>query len=474
MKRRQFLKATGAASAVAGGVGLGFFGYEAGRDPLSYSGMALQEGAFQNFNRKKWAKETPHYEKVGPTRRVDARTEMIFARRGDFMRYSRRGTDMESLPDYLKQYYQENPEALEEDKYLVTDVQPKFMQDMRKYNKEYFLSEAWSNAMGAVSPPPVNTPPAESDFPRSRRGGGAPERVKLKNPAKTSKLIKKISHQLGSVLVGIAELNPDWVYGYPLRGRGFEPDTPLDIPKHWKYAIVVGSPMSWDPLYANPNFGTSNDAYSRTRIVAFRVAAFIRQLGYAARPHTPGTSYDLVVPPIAIDAGLGEQGRHGVLITPELGSNIRPAVITTDIPLEPDKPIDIGIQDFCKTCKICAEQCPSGAIPFGGKEEVRGYRRYLVNKEKCHTFWSQNMGNMGCRICVACCPYTRKANWVHKAALSISLHDPTGLADAALTGLQKRFYPGPDPETYYSPSFGGENASYRKPPWWLRTEDFIE
>jgi reductive dehalogenase len=259
-----------------------------------------------------------------------------------------------------------------------------------------------------------------------------------------------------------------------MRGRGFEPDKPFEVPKHWTYAIVVGSPMSWDPMYANPNYGTSNDAYSRSRIIAFRLASFIKQLGYPARPHTPGMDYDLMVPPILIDAGLGEQGRHSIVITPELGCNFRPSVITTNLPLEPDKPIDIGIQRFCKTCKICAENCPSGAITMGDKIEVRGYLRYKVNTAECNNFWNSNLGNTGCRLCVAVCPYTRKANWLHKTALNVTLNDPTGLSDIALTGLQKRFYPGPDPQKYYIPSLGGENASYRKPPWWLRTEDFIE
>jgi hypothetical protein len=40
--------------------------------------------------------------------------------------------------------------------------------------------------------------------------------------------------------------------------------------------------------------------------------------------------------------------------------------------------------------------------------------------------------------------------------------------------MQKLFYPGPDPQEYYTPALGGKNASYRKPPWWLRTEDFVE
>ena len=291
----------------------------------------------------------------------------------------------------------------------------------------------------------------------------------------TARLIKKVALQFGSTLVGITELNPDWVYGHPLRGRGFEnPDEPLEVPEHWKYAVVVGTPMSWDPMYANPNYGTSNDAYSRSRIIATRLAAFIKALGYPARTHIPGNSYDLMIPPIAIDAGLGQQGRHGVLITPEVGSNLRPAVVTTNIPMETDTPIDIGVEDFCAHCKICAEVCPSGAITMGEKEEVRGYRRYAIDTAKCLSFWMSNLGNMGCRLCISSCPYTRKANWLHRSAVQVTAADPTGLSERVLTGLQNGFYPGPDPEDYYMPSLGGKNASYREPPWWLRTEDFID
>jgi len=72
------------------------------------------------------------------------------------------------------------------------------------------------------------------------------------------------------------------------------------------------------------------------------------------------------------------------------------------------------------------------------------------------------------------CPYTRKANWLHRTALNVLLHDPTGLSDRMLAGMQEILYPGKDPRKYYMPSLGGENASYRDVPWWLKTEDFIE
>lgn len=34
------------------------------------------------------------------------------------------------------------------------------------------------------------------------------------------------------------------------------------------------------------------------------------------------------------------------------------------MPIEPDKPVDLGIKRFCDKCKICAEECPSKAISF--------------------------------------------------------------------------------------------------------------
>ncbi len=475
LNRRQFLKAAGAASAVAGGAGLGLSGHAAGQDPNNNLGWQNESGASRTFDHKRYEVEEPTYDVVGPTSRPDARVENIFSRRGMFMRQYRAVREGGEFDELLQRYYDEHPEDLELDKLAVEEIGPKQRADEQTYGEQFRLAEAWSSAMGAVGPRPPQGPPEVADFPRPGRFGSAPEPAMMKDPAQTSELIKKVSHELGSTLVGIAKLNPDWVYLHPMQGRGFEnTDEPLEVPAHWVYAVVVGTPMSWDPMYANPNYGTSNDAYSRSRIIATRVAAFIKSLGYAARTHVPGNSYDLMVPPIAIDAGLGEQGRHGVMITPEVGCNLRPAIVTTNLPLVPDKPIDFGVQDFCAHCKICAEQCPSGAIPMGDKVEVRGYRRYQIDRGKCLNFWSSNLGNMGCRLCISVCPYTRKANWLHKTALKVTANDPTGISERALTALQKGLYDAPDPQTYFIPSLGGENASYRPPPWWLKAEDFID
>ncbi len=478
LSRRQFLKVSGAAGAVLGAGSLGLFGYAAGKDPATYTGWQTNEGNGQFFDRTRFEVDSPTYEKVGQTRRIDARNEVVFSRMSYLYRSYNEEIGVKSLPEHLQAYYREHPEDLELDLYLKNEIYAKQHADNNEYGDKFILAEAWANAMGAVQPERITEPPEVADFPGKGGDGfhrGDPaEPYKMKSPESTSRLVKKIAHELGTTVVGIAKLNPDWVFRYPTRGRGLDPEKPLDIPAHWQYAIVVGTPMSWDPMYANPNYGTSEDAYSISRILGYRLAAFIKQLGYAARPHTPGFSYDLCVPPIMVDAGLGEQARHGIVITPELGCNVRPAVVTTNLPMKPDKPIDFGVQSFCSTCKVCAEQCPSGAISMGGKQEVRGYRRWQIHSSKCHNFWSSNLGNWGCRVCVAVCPYTRKANWLHKSALEITANDPTGVSHTALAKLQKLFYPGPDPQDYYMPSMGGKNASYRDPPWWLKSEEFID
>ncbi len=474
LDRRDFLKISGAAGAVLGTIGIGIFGYESGKDPLTYTGCEGLQGIAQNFNRGRFTIDGPPHERVGPTERADARSEVIFSRFSRLMRQWNDEKGIEGLDDVLKKYYKDHPEDLEIDLEIRREIFPKRMSDWRKYYKQFILAEAWSDAMGSVWPPGIHEAPEKSDFPRGPRYGEPRKPYKMKSAEKTSRLIKEMAHRFGAALVGITRLNPDWVYKYPMPGRGFDPEKRIEVPSHWEYAIVVATPMSWDPMYANPNYGTSHDAYSKSRIVAYRLAAFIKKLGYPARPHTPGTDYDLMVPPIMIDAGLGEQGRHSVVITPELGCNVRPAVVTTNLPMKTDKPIKFGVEEFCKSCKICAENCPSGAISSGDKVVVRGYRRYALHSSKCHNFWYSNLGNMGCRICIAVCPYTRKSNWIHKTALNITANDPTGISHRILTMLQKKFYSGPDPKDYYIPSLGGKNASYRKPPWWLRTEDFIE
>ena len=115
--------------------------------------------------------------------------------------------------------------------------------------------------------------------------------------------------------------------------------------------------------------------------------------------------------PVAIDAGLGELGRNGLLITPQYGPRVRLCKIFTDLVLEPDKPIDFGVKEFCKECKLCAEHCETDAISVDDEPSFEvacrsnnpGALKWYVNAERCYLYWCEN--GTDCSTCIKVCPY---------------------------------------------------------------------
>ena len=123
-----------------------------------------------------------------------------------------------------------------------------------------------------------------------------------------------------------------------------------------------------------------------------------------------------MLPPVAYDAGLGELGRMGYLISPRFGARIRLGAITTDMPLAPNKPIAFGVQDFCEKCLKCAVNCPSGAISSRGKEAIRGVNKWQLNIEKCMLYW-RAIGT-DCGLCMKVCPYSHPPTLIHNIVRS--------------------------------------------------------
>ena len=86
----------------------------------------------------------------------------------------------------------------------------------------------------------------------------------------------------------------------------------------------------------------------RLATIAVTLASYIRALGYGARAQVM-PNYQVLTVPVAIDAGMGGLGRHGLMITKELGSALKLATVTTDLPMAFNQPRDIGVAEFCTT-----------------------------------------------------------------------------------------------------------------------------
>jgi reductive dehalogenase len=269
---------------------------------------------------------------------------------------------------------------------------------------------------GAILYSPLESKLARSEFDflesqlRLVDGEVNDERIEIETE-KVTEWIKKLTFYLGAKLVGICEPNEAFYYSHV--GRGCEPYGKKILLKH-KYAIVFAVEMFFEQILHAPFPSTvieTGKQYVEAAKISIILANFIRSLGYSARAHIAGSNYQAILPPIAYQAGLGELGRIGILITPQYGPRVRLGLITTDLPLIPDRPKIFGVQNFCEKCLKCAINCPSQAIEYGEKKEIRGVEKWSLNAEKCYQFWKK-IGT-DCAICVKVCPYSKPHNIFH-------------------------------------------------------------
>ena len=239
----------------------------------------------------------------------------------------------------------------------------------------------------------------------------SPERFPIPDPAWMTTRLKDMARFYGADLVGITKVDERWVYSHYFERVTGEYGK-LEIP--YKYAIVMGIEMDWQGIKASPGPEASAAtalAYSKMAILSSSLAKYIRALGYPAIPCGNDSAQSI---PLAIDAGLGELGRNGLMLSPEFGPRQRLCKVFTDLPLIPDQPIDFGLQSFCETCHACAAACPVDAIRWEDRTTEQtsisnraGLLRWPVNVSRCYLFWQEN--GMDCSNCVAACPWALRS-----------------------------------------------------------------
>lgn len=263
-----------------------------------------------------------------------------------------------------------------------------------------------------------------------------------------TKKVKKAAKFLGADLVGIGKLDRKWVYEI-VQENYFSPQAPVTkrivfeeidqptetadkfiIPETFQNAVVMIIREDRSMIQSSPslgNFVAANQAYSKLGFCSVSLAEFIRAMGYKAIPCVNDTALSV---PLAIDAGLGELGRHGLLITEKYGSCVRICKVLTDMPLIPDSPKEFGVNKFCQLCKKCTDHCPSQAIPKGdmtweGSSACNnpGILKWYINGEECLKYWTR-IGS-SCSTCKAVCPFTKgEAPIIHDLVRGMIKHAP--------------------------------------------------
>ncbi|MBN2125732.1 MAG: reductive dehalogenase [Deltaproteobacteria bacterium] len=272
------------------------------------------------------------------------------------------------------------------------------------------------------------------------------------DPAEAARIVKGYTRHLGADLVGICRINPLWVYSH--RGEihyGNWEEWGKEIEDLPPFAVVFATEMDWAHVAAaphTPSVAESAGNYALGSYISVILARWFARMGYrGVAEHS--RNYDLVMPPLAVDAGLGEVGRLGYLIAPRFGARVRLFATLTDMPLVPDRPISMGVDRFCERCRKCAESCPSRSIPLGEKVLHMGAEKWKLNEDTCFEYW----GKIGtdCSVCMAVCPFSRPNTPLHRLVRLMVAH--SALAQGLLPFVDNVLY--------------GKRWRPKTPPEWL-------
>lgn len=265
-------------------------------------------------------------------------------------------------------------------------------------------------------------------------GKPSPVKLKIPDPEQMSQNIKDFAYFLRADEVGIGRMPPYAYYSHKVTNQAAlaandVANAVTPVTERYPYVIMIVIDQNLETMLASTGYDQISGAqsflgYHASGVIAVILAKYIRNLGYNARAHH-ARNYKAVMTPCLISAGLGELSRTGdCTIHPRLGFRHKVAAVTTDLPLVPDEPIDFGLQDFCRVCRKCADNCPSGAITQDADPvEYNGYLRWNSDLNKCAIFRTTNKEGSSCGRCMKVCPWnTKEESWFHQAGAWMGSH----------------------------------------------------
>jgi len=208
--------------------------------------------------------------------------------------------------------------------------------------------------------------------------------------AELTRELKELAASLGISACGVAEYDPKYTF------REY-------LDKQVGTRVVICSLESdWASTQTAPSVRAEKGKLTCSSELVRRMAslqAFLVERGYRARQNRN----EIVQLHYAVEAGLGQLGLNGQVLTPAAGSRCRMSTIVTDAPLVLDSPRDFGVPKICDACQICVRRCPSGAIPLK-RAFHRGIEKSKINAARCAPVVAKAHH---CAVCMKVCPVQR-------------------------------------------------------------------
>ncbi|MGD6857439.1 tRNA epoxyqueuosine(34) reductase QueG [Bacillus infantis] len=154
-------------------------------------------------------------------------------------------------------------------------------------------------------------------------------------------------------------------------------------------------------IFCRASWGTDYHTVLRDRLG--KLEAYINERLPEAKLKSMVDTGELVDRAVAERAGIGWSGKNCSIITPEFGSYVYLGEMITNLPLEPDEPIEDG----CGSCNLCVDVCPTGALVGGGQLDSKRCIAFLTQtKGFLEEEFRVKIGNRlyGCDTCQTVCP----------------------------------------------------------------------
>nr|UZH91607.1 reductive dehalogenase [uncultured bacterium] len=443
LSRRDFMKALGVSS-----IGMG------AAAALAPGFQDLDELAATAGNQKHpwWVKEREHHD---PTNEIDWNT---------FKPYDRNAHPMPSRSAEARDVVSARDDAIQREAFA------------NKTPGDSLRDYAFGRGSSFIGPnAPWDGPSASlPDLAEGKRWDDTPEN--------NLQMMRSALHTYGAPLVGALEVNDKTKKIFDASGFVFDSTDvgyrdesgTYHIPQKAKYMLTFATQQHYiqslyqlrkDDSYPG-GYGTKKQlgnqaighAYSHAAQVGYMAMRMVKTLGYGT--YKTGVRANV---PLGVFSGLGEQGRVTHLMTPRYGLMVRYTnYFFTDLPLAPTPPIDFGGTVFCKTCKRCAERCPSESMSLAddsswdpeGEFNRPGFKGWFLNWQSCIDFGSPQ----ACGNCQATCPFNHPSDGI--------IH-PVVRATAAATPLFNSFFATMDRSFAYAEAKSDEELEE----WWSRDLD---